>query len=47
VGKVKVKFSTSLYEKNKIDKDHFEKKKEEKSSRKKEKKPCSKHCSNP
>jgi hypothetical protein len=35
VGKVKVKFSTSLYEKNKIDKDHFEKKKKRKKFTKK------------
>jgi hypothetical protein len=38
VGKVKVKFSTSLYEKNKIDKDHFEKKKRRKKFTKKRKK---------
>jgi len=37
VGKVKVKFSTSLYEKNKINKDHFKKKKKKKVHEKKKK----------
>jgi hypothetical protein len=37
VGKVKVKFSTSLYEKNKIDKDHFEKKRRKKFTKKRKK----------